>query len=636
MLYQPGDVVLGKYRVERFIGKGASAEVYLATHLELKAPRALKILSRDLPGVGTTAFGDYSQRFQLEAQLGARINHPSVIQVHDFHQDAETLVLVMEYAAGGSLADRIAKARETGQPVPVDEAVRLAEDTAQGLAALHALDCVHRDLKPSNILLDGKGRAKVADLGLAQIPGGPSRGSVASLPLAHPGTPAYMSPEQRVTDDHLMPASDAYSLGCVLFELLTGRLYRNMKPGTRASSLRSDVPQWLDDLVARMGETDSENRPWDGAEVVDLFAEEPQRQAGAQASAEEEQRKVAAREVVEKEARRRQEAAEQQVHADRERARQESARLERERAAAQEAVKEQRLQATARAAAEKDRRLRPMPRRRHQAGVLALAPGVTLELVRIPRGWFLMGSTGSGGPAWGDEAPQRTVTLDDYFIGKYEVTVEEWGAFAKATGYKTTAEKEGSAWVFTGSEWSRVFGADWQNPRGPGADVGQLAGHPVTQVSWDDAVAFTNWASQATDRVVRLPTEAEWEKAARGVDGRVYPWGNEAPDVTRHNFNKNIGTTQVGKYSPRGDSPYGLADMSGNVWEWTSSLYKAYPYRADDGREDAASREPRVLRGGPLKSNASGVHCARRYFDYPYIRLDVRGGFRVVASPILS
>jgi serine/threonine protein kinase len=100
MLYQPGDLVLGKYRIDRFIGKGASAEVYLATHLELKAPRALKVLSRDLPGVGTTAFGDYRQRFQLEAQLGARIDHPNVIRVHDFHQDEDTLLPVMDYAAG--------------------------------------------------------------------------------------------------------------------------------------------------------------------------------------------------------------------------------------------------------------------------------------------------------------------------------------------------------------------------------------------------------------------------------------------------------------------------------------------------------------------------------------------------------
>jgi cyclophilin family peptidyl-prolyl cis-trans isomerase len=301
MLYQPGAIILGKYRIDRFIGKGASAEVYLATHLELKAPRSLKILSRDLPGVGSTAFGDYRQRFELEAQLGARINNSNVIQVYDFHQDEDSLVLVMEYAAGGSLAGRIAKARETGQPVPVEEAVRIAGDTAQGLSAVHALDCVHRDLKPTNILLDAQGRAKVADLGLAQIPGGPSQRSVLSQPLAHPGTPAYMSPEQATTSQHLTPASDIYALGCVLFELLTGRLHRNARPGTRASSLRPDVPPWLDDLIARMVETDPGKRPWDGAEVVGILAEEQQRQAALRAVAEEERRQAGARQAREAE-----------------------------------------------------------------------------------------------------------------------------------------------------------------------------------------------------------------------------------------------------------------------------------------------------------------------------------------------
>jgi basic membrane protein A len=354
MLYQPGDLVLGKYRVDRFIGKGASAEVYLATHLELKAPRALKVLSRELPGVGTTAFGDYRQRFQLEAQLGARIDHPNVIRVHDFHQDEDTLILVMEFAAGGSLADRIAKARQTGQSVPVEEAVRIAGEVAQGLAALHALDCVHRDLKPSNILLDGQGRAKVADLGLAQIPGGPSQRSVLSQPLAHPGTPAYMSPEQRVTNDHLTPASDSYALGCVLFEMLTGRLLRSAKPGTRASSLRPDVPPWLDDLLGRMVDRDSEKRPWDGGEVAGLLREgtlaqaaeearlDAERQVQAQAPeqsrlAEEERGRLAAEEQARleaakagEEARLGQEAAErhQREVAERERlAREERARL---------------------------------------------------------------------------------------------------------------------------------------------------------------------------------------------------------------------------------------------------------------------------------------------------------------------
>jgi formylglycine-generating enzyme len=269
--------------------------------------------------------------------------------------------------------------------------------------------------------------------------------------------------------------------------------------------------------------------------------------------------------------------------------------------------------------------------------VLTLAPGATLDLVKVPAGPFLMGSAASDNGSYDDEKPQQTVTLGEYYVGKYEVTVAQFSAFVKATGYKTTAETKGVASVFTGSTWVETKGADWQHPSGPGSDVSQKASHPVTQVSWNDAVAFSKWASQVTGRTVRLPTEAEWEKAARGTDGRTYPWGNEAPDPTRCNFGTNVGdTTPVGKYSPRGDSPYGAADMCGNVWEWTSSQFKPYPYRADDGREDMASPDSRALHGGSFSYSVWGARSARRtdgYWRFPEDRVSYLG-FRVVASSV--
>jgi len=146
-------------------------------------------------------------------------------------------------------------------------------------------------------------------------------------------------------------------------------------------------------------------------------------------------------------------------------------------------------------------------------------------------------------------------------------------------------------------------------------------------------VAFCRWVSQITGVEVRLPTEAEWEKAARGTDGRLYPWGDDLPDATRCNFNLNVkDTTPVGRYSPFGDNPYGCADMAGNVWEWTSSLYEPYPYRSDDGREELTSRASRSLRGGGFFSNAAYVRCACRAGPAPDVRNNAYG-FRVCASP---
>ena len=124
MPYSPGDLLLNKYRIESLIGQGAFAEVYHATHLALNAPRALKILRRDAPGVGTTEYTDFHARFQLEAQLGAKLDHPNIIQVYDFEQDRKTLILVMEYAEGGNLASRIQRAREKDQLIPLEEAIR--------------------------------------------------------------------------------------------------------------------------------------------------------------------------------------------------------------------------------------------------------------------------------------------------------------------------------------------------------------------------------------------------------------------------------------------------------------------------------------------------------------------------------
>lgn len=246
--------------------------------------------------------------------------------------------------------------------------------------------------------------------------------------------------------------------------------------------------------------------------------------------------------------------------------------------------------------------------------VLWLAPDVTLELVRVPAGPFLMGSVVSESLAYDEERPLHMVMVDDYFIGRYEVTVSQFAAFVKATGYRTTREVV-----------HPDLGYDWRRPSGP-------AGLPVAWVSWDDAVAFTRWASQVTGWAVRLPTEAEWEKAARGTDGRKYPWGNEPPDATRGNFNSNVGEkAPVWKYSPQGDSAYGAANMIGNVWEWTASLSKPYPYQADDGRENASIRGSRVLRGCSFDCIARYVRATIRFGTNPGDSSD-NFGFRVAAT----
>jgi formylglycine-generating enzyme required for sulfatase activity len=136
--------------------------------------------------------------------------------------------------------------------------------------------------------------------------------------------------------------------------------------------------------------------------------------------------------------------------------------------------------------------------------------------------------------------------------------------------------------------------------------------HPVVQISWRDARSFWSWLSEATARSFRLPIEAEWEKTARVTDGRTYPRGDRPPTAELGNYDMQVGhTTPVGQYS-KNVSPYGALDLAGNVGEWTSSLYRSYPYRMDDGREDPMTESVRVVRGGSFSLICWNARCACR------------------------
>jgi parallel beta-helix repeat protein len=251
MTFQSGDLILNdRYRIKAQIGEGAYGTVYRAVHVDLGVPRAIKVLRHDAPGVGTADFDAYRRRFQLEFQVAARLDHPNVIKVHDFVEENGVLYAVLEYAPNGSLADVL---KERG-PLPPLDAVHLLLDAARGLDALHAREIVHRDVKPSNILVDARGRAKIGDLGLAQVRGSDlsQRSMLGSVAGVHPGTSYYRSPEHEGYAP-LMPTSDVYSLGCVGFELLTGKVWRWAQRKTeRVRDLRPDAPRWLDVCVARM------------------------------------------------------------------------------------------------------------------------------------------------------------------------------------------------------------------------------------------------------------------------------------------------------------------------------------------------------------------------------------------------
>ena len=248
----------------------------------------------------------------------------------------------------------------------------------------------------------------------------------------------------------------------------------------------------------------------------------------------------------------------------------------------------------------------------------------SLQLVCVPAGEFLMGSDKTKDPnARDNELQQHSVYLTEYYTDRYPVTNEQYAIFALAT--------------------RREF--NWPKNKG---------NHPVVMVNWDDAIAFCAWLSQVSGRDVVLPSESQWGKEVRGTDSRTYPWGEQAPNKNLANYelgllksiaalfsisSTNARTTPVGQFSPQGDSPYGCADMAGNVWEWCADWYDANTYknRGTGQIKDLTgptSGESRVVRGGSCYYGEPGVRSAYRYGIVPVYRL-LSVGFRVVVvSPL--
>ncbi|NJM13530.1 MAG: formylglycine-generating enzyme family protein [Synechococcaceae cyanobacterium SM1_2_3] len=261
--------------------------------------------------------------------------------------------------------------------------------------------------------------------------------------------------------------------------------------------------------------------------------------------------------------------------------------------------------------------------------------------IEIPAGPFMMGSDKRrDGQAFSAELPQHETNLPGYYLARWPVTVAQFAAFVEASGHQ---------------------------PADPNCLKG-IANHPVVRISRREAMAYSCWLNERLRKLtherlakekpllqserrfwegladgslgVGLPSEVEWEKAARGDESRIYPWGNEL-DPNRANYsNTGLNTTSAVGCFTGGASPYGCEEMSGNVWEWTRSLFGDYPYPQEgperQARENmnAPDNVSRVLRGGAFYSDAGNVRCACRLdFNPGYRSADF--GFRVVVSPLV-
>jgi toxoflavin biosynthesis protein ToxD len=270
-----------------------------------------------------------------------------------------------------------------------------------------------------------------------------------------------------------------------------------------------------------------------------------------------------------------------------------------------------------------------------------LDPDLLPTFIAIPSTPFRMGTPerdlstlakayGGTRESYREESPQHVLTLPAFALGRTPVTNALYAAFVAASGARAPIT--------------------WRGPQPPDA----LRDHPVVDVSWEEANSFCEWITSKIENVelkienvseasaaqssifnfqfsIRLPTEAEWEHAARGADGRAFPWG-EVWDERRANTRDGGpgGTTPVGSY-PAGASAYGGLDLAGNVWEWTSSLDMLYPYDPSDGREDLHAPGRRILRGGCYANPHGFARCACRFRLLPNVR-NTFLGFRLACS----
>jgi formylglycine-generating enzyme required for sulfatase activity/tRNA A-37 threonylcarbamoyl transferase component Bud32 len=499
-----------RYTIERQIGSGGMATVYLAEDVKHQRKVAVKVLRPEL----AEAVG--SDRFLLEIRTTAQLNHPHILPLLDSGDAGGTLFYVMPFVEGESLRDRLNRE----QQLPIEDAIAIGADVAAALAYAHGRGIVHRDIKPENIMLT-QGEAVVADFGIARAVSAAGGARLTGTGLAV-GTPVYMSPEQASASD-VDARSDIYSLATVVYEMLAGQppfTGRNVETIVRqhmmaeppnVKTIRPTAPDWVAGaLIKAMAKT-----PADRYASATLFAT---------------------------------------------------------------AIKIDRTSPVTGAVAAYP----APPARPEQRTLMFLGMGILTVAIVTGLVWRIMHGTSvapraavgpagmvlvPGGPYplfGGDTAvcrnclPKRTVPLDSFYIDRTEVTVQAYTPYIAA----------------------RRVSAPWVTA--PAADF------PVTGVTWSQAQGFCAWR----DSLAHLPTEEQWEAAARGKDGRTYAWGNRWDSGGRNAGGERGSVVAVGSY-PLGASPVGALDMIGNAWEWT----------ATPGPADPSGGRQYVLRGGAFNSN---------------------------------
>jgi len=650
MSYLIGQTLLGQFHVDAFVASGSMGAVYLVTDLKRNAPLAMKVLHADLAD-DPTVF----KRFQREAQALRQLKHPNIVPFYGLYQDQSATFLLEAFIPGSSLQQIL---RENHK-LPVKEVLAYMKGLCAALGYAHSLNIVHCDVKPGNVMVDHKGGIYLTDFGIARFVG-----ATTTTTMGVAGTPAYMAPEQ-IVGRGIGPATDIYALGVVLYEILTGQKpFRGTEPETEAGGdtpsdriryghlrvlppdPRQVNPAISPRMVQVMLKALAKNPTERFLSTQDFFAAICW---AVQARAEDVSEEATILGQV---------MTQPPVNIPPISKPQKSSKswligtgiglsllclsaiviggltvLNRLGTGSESAIT-QTLVVTSVMYPTQDLSILTESTDIVVVPTLTIivpptstietptnAPAATLEyehvspndgmtLIYVPAGEFEMG----GNDAYFNQAsPVHTVYLDAFWLDKIEVTNGMFALFAIQTGYVGELEKQNITSFYVNAKWVDLSGAGWRNPFGPSSTLEGRADYPVIQVTWNDAAAYCEWAER------RLPTEAEWEKAARGPDAYLYPWGNTPPSSNLANYGNMIGDlVRVGSY-PGNISPYGALDIAGNVYEWVADYYDNtyYSHSPNSNPTGPASGKSRVMRGGSWQMEAHRLLTYEREASLP-------------------
>lgn len=626
-----GQTIGNRYKIESFIGQGGMSSVYKATDPNLSRTVAIKVIHPHLSNDP-----QFLRRFEHEAAAVARLRHPNIIQVYDFNHENNVYYMVMEYVPGQDLKEQLKALSAKHQRLPLAETIRIMGAVCEAVSYAHEQNMIHRDLKPANIMINPQGQPILTDFGVAKMLDGLDH----TVTGAIIGTAKYLSPEQ-AKGERPDERSDVYSLGVMLYEMVAGRppfdadttvavLMKHVnEPIPDVRQVQSDIPEALVRIIEKALDKDK-NKRYQSAIQMAVALKTLNLNNQSYAVDEADRKTVASFRMAdyENERAKTDESMRRQAvpapaappvsatkssssmpilvgvgavvlllivglvaflafslgsNSDEPVVTEATSQSVEEEAQATEAAQEETGQVTTTdnttdmdTATDQDTT--------QVAQTVEEGPGVdpnlpsSVGMIQIPGNTYSVGVL----TADRDHAAAQDVELESFWLDQYEITNAQYAEFLADTG-GTHPE----SWI------GGKIPTDQEN-------------FPVMGVTWDEAAAFCAWNKK------RLPTEAEWEVAARGSEGRLFPWGDNfrAVELPRS------GTYKVGG-KPTNQSPFGVFDMAGNVWEWVDEPYaplndanfKVLRGGSNDFLKDMAYR----LQGEPDQPTmiaSAGIRCA--------------------------